>query len=104
MTKHYEWDIEIFESDSEDPEILDHDFTFRKPDNPTKDWRLEGASERLVLVLDDDGFRYWAYVVDGKLPELFEDAFQRPMTNQRVPKRFHDQIAKLYGEQKNESQ
>ena len=33
----------------------------------------------------------WAYMVDGKLPETFEDARGRP--GSRVPARFHAEVA-----------
>jgi len=35
--------------------------------------------------------RLWAYVVDGKLPEYFEDA-TRSVTGYKVPKKYHSQL------------
>lgn len=81
---YYEWDIETVD---EHGDIIDHDF-IDAPRLPAKE------NERLVLVFnkgdDNEGLldRSWAYVIDGKLPEEFENG-------RRVPKRFHEQLEEL---------
>ena len=83
----YEWDLESYD---ENDEISDHDHSDNCPGLP------DDSSTKLVLVRDviDDckGLidRSWAYVVDGKLPESFCDAYDQPCYT--VPKRFHKEL------------
>lgn len=92
MTIHYEWDVETFTLD-EHEDITDHNHSDACPGIPTE------PDQRLVLVRDTwsdaDGLtdRQWAYVVDGVLPEYFEDAYQNRAA--RVPKRFHAELKAL---------
>jgi hypothetical protein len=88
----YEWD---YESVDEYGDILDHDFRDECPGLPTE------SNVELVLVrnvftgLSGDDFnmsadlehRSWAYVVNGQLPEEFDDG-------ERVPKKLHADFAK----------
>jgi hypothetical protein len=66
----YEWSIETLE----DGEIIDSSFYDDLPTDPLE------QNQKLVLVRNEgnegEGLtgRLWAYVVDGKLPEYFEDA------------------------------
>ena len=88
----YEWDLESFD---EYGDIIDHDFSEVYPGLPKE----EGVN--LVLVrnvyegLSGDDFNYsatlvdrsWAYVVEGVLPEKFDDG-------ESVPKRFFKGVFK----------
>ena len=93
MPIQYEWDIETWEDD----EIADHFHHNRLHDFPGEMLTMAVAEDgyRLVLVrdrYDDSGVicRSWAYVTDGKLPEDFLDAYDRPVA--KVPKRFHKEF------------
>ena len=91
----YEWDLEPFDPVSGD--VLDHDHSDTCPGLPRE------PNVQLVLVRDvceyeespdadgDLADRAWAYVVDGKLPEAFSNG-------ERVPKRFHTELAKTTDE------
>ena len=85
METAYEWDIETWEDD----EILEHDHT-------DKIYKLPIKGEKLVLVRhtgsEEEGvvMRLWAYAVDNKLPEFFEDCGSP--TGYRVPKKYHKQL------------
>ena len=78
----YEWTLETLE----DEDIIDCDFS-------DKPFANVGSDQRLGLVRDEwndiEGlvFRLWAYVVDGRLPDYFEDATGQ-VTGYKVPKRF----------------
>ena len=89
----YEWDLESFDPETDD--IIDHAHFDKCPGLPTE------PGVRLVLVRDEaDGVvgdwdntadlvrRCWAYVEDGKLPEVFDDGFTK------VPQRFHKELAR----------
>jgi hypothetical protein len=102
MAVAYEWDVELVEDvdEDEEKEILEHfhqtsfaecfDFVVKNPP-------ASGTCYQIVLVRDDDDRRAWAYLEDNKaLPEQFEDADGRDYA--KVPKRFHDQVAKVIGE------
>lgn len=96
MTTTYEWDIELWN----DEEIVDHDHRDRLTEFGMEELiqainsdvvSAEGDYTRLVLVRDSDkDGRAWAYVEDGKMPEQFLDAYQRPVCP--VPKRFIEEF------------
>jgi hypothetical protein len=77
----------------EKDEILDLWFfdTFAKAREHTAHTPEPGQRFDLVLVRTDasEG-RTWAYMEAGRLPQQFEDAWQRPATN--VPQRFHREV------------
>jgi len=79
MATNYEWDLETYEGD----DIIDHWFAEKLSNLP-----LPAATQVLVLVrrvgYPDEGVgdREWAYIQDGKLPEIFDGGT-------RVPQRFH---------------
>ncbi len=81
-TVEYEWTLETLEGE----DIVDSSFS----DTP---FASAGTDQRLGLVRNEGNeveglvLRLWAYVVDGRLPEYFEDATGEP-TGYRVPKRF----------------
>ena len=88
--KEYEWDIETLD---EFGDIEDHEHSEKlRPYH----FNLE-PNQQLVLVCDhwQGGWMYrsWAYVVDGELPEHFEDAYQN--AEGKVPQRFHKELAKM---------
>lgn len=105
----YEWDIESWFIDkSGEEEIYEHDHRDRlyewpidqlisaihqdREPSPFEDKSII-CFTRLVLVRDADEGRSWAYVSDdGKLPEYFLDAYDRPTV--KVPKRFHDELSR----------
>lgn len=71
----YEWDIEEID---EHGDIIDHNHADRLGDLDLTE--LKDANKRLVLIRDEgnqnDGLqeRYWAYPINGVLPEYFSDA------------------------------
>ena len=98
MTVMFEWDVEeyspVTSDDYEAGDIIDHnhfgsyaDAAAYASSTPTN-----GGAYRIVLVRDTlDKYdslrnREWAYMVDGALPEYFEDAYGRE--GSKVPKRF----------------
>jgi hypothetical protein len=106
MPIKYEWDIETVAAD-EDEDILDHDHRDKLSEFGVEELIFAIAQQpgpdskgdtflRLVLVrdrLDDGGVvcRSWAYVTDdGKMPEQFLDAYERPVA--KVPKRFIEEF------------
>lgn len=98
MTTTYEWDIELWNGD----EIIDHDHRDRLTEFGSEELILAinsdvlnaaGDYTKLVLVRDSDrDGRAWAYVTDGKLPDQFLDAYDRPVVN--VPKRYREEFAR----------
>lgn len=102
MTTTYEWDIETVCAESGD--ILDHDHRDRLADFGmerlihaiNQDVEPWNNITRLVLVRDkrdrdDELDRSWAYVTDeGKMPERFMDAYDRPVA--AVPKHFIEEF------------
>jgi len=93
----YEWDIETWD---EDDDIVDHDFyeTAKEMLDALTDWgQPANPKERYKPVLvrsfytDSEGLvdRWWAYIEDGKLPEVFStdtaDGFKQ--TDLKVSKR-----------------
>lgn len=85
----YEW---CYETLDDNDDIIDNTFedklaNLNKPDEKC----------RLVLVRSEGGEnqgvtdRAWAYVIDGKLPDYFENANNQPI-NTKVPKRFHEEL------------
>jgi hypothetical protein len=107
MTIHYEWDIEkwVVHGDGEE-EILDHHHRDRLAEFGAeelihainRDAESADTYTRLVLVRDrydhrDLACRSWAYVTeDGKMPERFLDAYDRPVAT--VPKRFIEEFSR----------
>jgi hypothetical protein len=99
--RQYEWDVEThFIEDCDEAEagdILDHAHQssyadclryigFNKPG--------ENLEYKIVLVCDvsyHTGDRLWAYMEGDRLPEFFEDAYQRAA--HKVPQRFHQEVA-----------
>jgi len=94
----YEWDVETVD---EHGDIEDHNHSDEINRHCVDAAIDETGRTRLVLVRDefnkDDELidRQWAYVVDGTLPEYFEDAYQRPMS--KVPQRYHRELAEALG-------
>ncbi|HQR98142.1 MULTISPECIES: hypothetical protein [unclassified Polaromonas] len=102
MTVTYEWDIEetIDYTGKDDGlnDVLDHLF---QPDFKSLKSQLDELKAHdvedghvhydPVLVRDDDNGRSWAYLIDGKLPTHFEDAYQNPVA--KVPARFHKEVS-----------
>lgn len=93
----YEWDIETWN----DEEVVDHDHRDRLSEFGMEALILaingdivNGAGDytKLVLVRDSDkDGRAWAYLTeDGKMPEHFLDAYERPVC--KVPKRFIEEF------------
>jgi hypothetical protein len=108
MTVYYEWDCEtVADGDSseyEDGEVIEHSHgtsyqevlvwaAANKPDT--------GTRHAIVLVRDDDEGRSWAYVSDGKLPDRFTDANGTDAA--KVPKRYHEELAKAQNENDKEA-
>lgn len=98
----YEWDFESWDYD-ENGDVIDIDHDHRDNlDGCTLEHigPYEGGEIKLVLVRnvgnENDGLtdRTWAYVVDGKLPTHFANAYDRPQT--KIPQRFHHELAKRY--------
>ena len=72
----YEWDIETVDGD----EVLDHDHRDRLSEFGMEELIKainEDDSLRLCLVRDNDDGRSWAYVIDGQMPAVFLDAYDR---------------------------
>ena len=93
----YEWDVEdILLYENDDSDVLDHSFQtsasdclkFMKESTPT------GTHWEMVLVLDNQDQRQWAYVdmKTMKLPEYFIDAMGTQ--TRKVPQKFHAELAK----------
>jgi hypothetical protein len=98
---HYEWDAEQVNITDIDPETGEpyndvQDHNHNDIDTVLSEIAEEGCRVDVVLVRnvgnEDDGLvdRQWAYVEDGKLPEFFEDAYQKPLC--RVPQKFHVEL------------
>lgn len=91
----YEWDVETVDAHGD---IEDHDHTASCDKHCVEAALDKTGRTRLVLVRDDfnkEGEqvdRHWAYVIDGKLPEYFEDAYQRRTC--KVPRQYHRELAK----------
>jgi hypothetical protein len=94
----YEWECEsvadIETEDLEEGDILDHAYGDSFAD--IQRWSQEnppppGERHEIVLVRDDRYGRSWAYLKDGKLPERFAGE-----SSARVPKRFHNEVAKEF--------
>lgn len=84
----YEWSLETID---ENEDIIDSDFS-------DKPFAEIGETQRMCLVRNEgneiDGLtdRYWAYVVDGKLPEYFEDGSGYEI-DIKVPDKYHTQLS-----------
>jgi len=94
--KYYEWDIEELEdydpvNDCQD--IIDHHHAYKLKELTGMTDSLKNSA--LVLILDigndEQGLqeRYWAYVVNDKLPTYFDNS------DHKVPKRFHDELRRF---------
>ena len=88
----YEWDIETV--DMQYGDIMDHDFHKSYKDCLEAIKLQTGEGKRFDIVLVRDTFsgkdhnlrgRNWAYIVDGKLPEDFENGY-------KVPVKFHKEV------------
>jgi len=95
----YEWDVErVATFDTED--FAEGDITDHYHQQSAKDCielikrpADDGFEWRIVLVLDTQDGRSWAYVHDDMtLDTHFEDACERK--TRKVPKRFHEELAK----------
>jgi hypothetical protein len=90
----YEWDIE---ESTADGDIIDHNHRDRlKEYGALEVADIADGHHDLVLVrstFEDESLRdrCWAYVVDGKLPEMFSDSRWSP--THKVPARFHKELA-----------
>ncbi len=79
----YEWSIETLD---ENGDIIDSDFS----ETP---FEVVESNQRMCLVRNEgnevDGLtdRLWAYVVDGRLPDVFENGEGYPVSC-KVPERF----------------
>jgi hypothetical protein len=101
MTVEYEWDVEMLTigdgvPDKSDNEVIDHYHceTFKEAVAwVARNTPEPGTRYAIVLVRDDFDMRTWAYLEDdGTLPTHFMCAYGLDRT--KVPKRFHDQVAK----------
>ena len=95
----YEWDVEkvttIDTADHEEGEVIEHFHQTSAQDciKHTQQPAGDGCEWRIVLVLDTQDGRSWAYVNDDMtLDTHFEDAYERK--TRKVPKRFHEELAK----------
>jgi len=107
MAVTYEWDLELFDKESED--VIDHNHSDKLVFYCEKELRDalsgwvddKGQSTRLVLVRNEtfiikrgsnagleSSSRAWAYVSDSKLPLTFDDNDE----GVKVPARFHDEF------------
>lgn len=87
----YEWSVETLCEDMED--IIDSWFSDVFPVEPLE------QNQRICLVRNEGNEmkgitdRYWAYLINGKLPEYFEDG-QSLQTNIKVPVKYHNELNK----------
>jgi hypothetical protein len=92
----YEWCIESYDMDANDPEaeIVDHNFSDKLIDIGLPSTHFE----KLVLVRDSEQGKQWAYSDESRmLPKYFsilEADGKYHETNILVPQRFHREIAK----------
>jgi len=95
----YEWDCEEVAAHHDEEEVIDHFHTetLREALRQAKSEPPDGSEFKIVLVRDElDRYdslevRSWAYLVDGALPEHFEDALGNPTA--KVPRRFHEEVS-----------
>lgn len=101
MSVEYEWDCEtvaVGDSDKyEDGECIDHAHGASYAE--VLAWSMRspaslGERYAIVLVMDDDDGRAWAYMKDGQLPDSFVDAYGHEV--RKVPKRFHAEVARSH--------
>lgn len=94
---NYEWDLELYDRDADDPEaeIVDHNFGEKLVDVGFPSTH----TEKTVLVRDDEAGKLWAYVDESRMLPKY---FSRPEadgkyyeTNVLVPQRFHREIARF---------
>ena len=105
MTISYEWDCELHRElhTAGEPSELQMPFSYTTDYRRVKEFIEATIPDKdcefvAVLVRTDDDNRAWAYVEDGKLPEFFLDAYNSEY--RKVPKKFHDEVAKVEGEKK----
>ena len=82
MNASYEWDYETVDKNGD---VIEHNHR-----DKLSQFTEQDKTDTLVLVRDKGPERHWAYVENGKLPEFFSDAYQRPTV--KVPKRFHKEL------------
>ena len=96
MTVWYEWDLEEYDINANDPdaEIVDHNHG----DKLVELGFPADHKQKLVLVRNTEDSRLWAYVDDSRMLPKY---FSRPEadgkyyeTNVKVPQKFHREIAK----------
>lgn len=96
----YEWDVERVTTrdtaDHEEGEVIDHHFQESAMGciECIKNSAGDGLEWRIVLVLDTQDGRSWAYVDPDEmtLDTHLEDAYGKK--TRKVPRRFHDELAK----------
>lgn len=91
---YYEWDAE---SVDEFGDVQDH-FTGNKLSEVIDFKAKDGLKVEIVLIRntiesreDSVEDRAWAYLENGKLPDLFDDG------EHKVPVRFHQEVSRLLG-------
>ena len=92
MAVFYEWDVELVDSESLD--ILDHyvQDSYQACLEQMEEAPDDGCHWTVVLVRNADKGRSWAYIVDGKLPDVFKDSMGDEPA--KVPDRFHKEVEK----------
>lgn len=96
-TKKYEWDLEELEpydSANDCQDIIDHNHADKlKELLPIKnDFKHSDLALVLDIGNDEDGLedRYWAYVVNNRLPSHFDNS------DYKVPQRFHKELKRIW--------
>ena len=85
----YEW---CYETTDENGDIIENDHS-----DKLADFSDNRKTDQLCLIRNEgdeiNGIedRFWAYVKNGKLPELFSGALGETV-NIKVPKRFHNEL------------
>lgn len=103
MQTVYEWDVEtvttIDTNEHEAEEVLEHRHcqTFSEALRESRMHAPEGCRFDIALVRDGTDGRTWAYPLDDDkgtymLPKYFANAFEG--RSERVPQRYHDEVAK----------
>jgi len=99
METSYEWDVETID---EHGDIQDHDHFDKLKDSYFFHDEINERTLELVLVRDTwnamgQSVRTWAYMVNKKMPEFFQDAYQNNAT--KVPQRYLNEFQKWKGRQ-----
>lgn len=99
MAVIYEWDIEDWEYDNTNEiEITDHWHENRLDAYPIEELKMAIEQGRLVLVRNENGYRDYAYVNSGNLPESFyrlASDGEYHETNLKVPKKYLKEFSKI---------